>query len=194
MGWISPGLDFPAFSRIRTYPTIGNSSAVFIVRSIKLLARLRPSTWFVSRPRSDTMPAVFLYERQEEEGELEIISESILQLKPTFYAQSTSRATVCPICNPQYCLRYASCWLGHYHSSWPSIKNDHNFLWDKTWSLRPCYPTRGYNPAPMTDLRPLISQNVCACKNTKMADITPPNTVHANLSCTRELFNSTLTW
>ena len=55
------------------------------------------------------------------------------------------------------------------------------------------YPTRGYNLAPMTDLRPLISQNVRACKNTKMADITPLTTVHANLSCARELFKSTLT-
>jgi len=44
----------------------------------------------------------------------------------------------------------------------------------------------------MTDLWPLISQNVSACKNTKMADITPPSTAHANLSCTLQLSNSTV--
>ena len=34
--WVTscPGLGFPAFSRIQTYPTIGYSSAVFIARSI----------------------------------------------------------------------------------------------------------------------------------------------------------------
>ena len=64
----------------------------------------------------------------------------------------------------------------------------------RTWSLSPFYPWRGYNTAPMTDIRPLIGQNVSARKNTNMADVTPPNTVHTNLSCTRELFNSTMTY
>ena len=100
----SPGLGFAAFSRIQTYPTIGDSSAVFIAVSIKLLARLRQSTWFVSRPRSDTRTAVFLYKTQEGDGELEIISESILQLNPESKLipsmHSASSATVCPTFNP----------------------------------------------------------------------------------------------
>jgi len=104
--WVgsSPELGFAAFSRIQTYPTIGDSSAVFIAVSIKLLARLRQSTWFVSRPRSDTRTAVFLYKTQEGEGELEIISESILQLnlesKLIPSTRSASSATVCPTFKP----------------------------------------------------------------------------------------------
>jgi hypothetical protein len=63
----NPGLGFPAFSRKQTYPTIGDSSAVLTAaRSITLLARLRQSTRFVSRPRSDTTTAVFLYKPQGE--------------------------------------------------------------------------------------------------------------------------------
>ena len=78
--WVgsSPGLGFPTFSRIQTYPTIGDTSAVFIAVSIKLLTRLHQSTRFVSRSRSDERTAVFLYKTQEGEGELEIISEPIL--------------------------------------------------------------------------------------------------------------------
>jgi len=74
------------------------------------------------------------------------------------------------------------------HKEWP------HFLWDKTWSLSPVI-------LPVVIILhqwltcDLLSAKMSAhAKNTKMADITPPSTAHVNLSCTRQLSNSTVIW